>query len=754
MAHIWTRELWVCQQASVFLSLLCLSHPQLHTPLLQLLDHTLQAEHAKQVQVLNTELSEARASTEGTTSRYAELEAKLAAMTALVAEKDKKIDAANDELQQCDIQARQMHTDLECALQRGDQYDMELKQLTGRDELLKERDDLLKDREAQLRQRDQRIAKMSAEISALQVQLKAAQDESSSTAGSMSAARAEFDSERDVLHDETAAAKAELAKVQRKMSAAARELRAQWDSDRILMVEQHTQELAKARTKSASSAAKTAITDAQNAAEAAVNALRAQLTDVEQAATKAEAERDELRASLVDAQAKAHALEEAATASTSKLAAQLQEAQTHSTEQAKKMEALNATVQALQVDKDGLEESVKGLDEELAGLRSELSSLSSSISSNDTALSAERGKFDQSVEDLKRQHAGALAHRKDLEDKLNEKIRALHARAADLQAAHARALLDIKLAEDTTAAKQIELDRMQQELDTAHSSKLADLMSAHADGVDVLQQEVDSLKSQHTTEIAALTNKHGKEMVDLRASVEDELANAAYEHKKTLIAATDASKKQVELARVKCMKDANVAHNTLKDEHASQLTKQAAAFAEQLEARLAQEIATRKTTIDEQELAHNALLATLTKEQHVHKEQLDAARSQLVQSNSIVASLEADLQSNRSELEGKGKELLTCRSEGLQQLHTREEELRAQQQNQMEALVQSYRDQFAKAKEEACATQNSLELKISIFKEELNNAQERFRNRAPRDEDMTKIQELEQQLSATVERVT
>ena len=668
-------------------------------------------------------------------------------MAALISQKDQKVETANDELQQCDLKIKQLHTDLECALQRGDQYDLELKSLKGRDELLKERDDRLKEREAQVKDRDVRIAKMASEISSLKAQLKQAQEEFSSTAGSMSAARAEFDKQRDQLHDENEAAKAQLANIQRKMTAANAFMRAQWDSDRALMVEQHKAELAKAQAESASEASKAAILGAQATAEAAVNALRAQLADVEQACTKAEGERDGLRASLSEAQAATKTLEEGG-------AAELKKAQDLNAELTRKIATMTASVAGLTADKEGLAATIKGLRDQLAGLQSELSGLNKAIAAEKQSKASATGELAETLQGLKDAHATELAGQATTVAALNGELKSLREEAADLRTAHARALLDIKLAEDSAAAKQTELDAAKRELASMHENKLEELMAAHADGVQVLERELAAIKSQQAADVATLTAAHAKELAELRASTEDELASAAFEHKKALMAAQDGGKKLLEAARAEWAKQASAAQAAMKDDHTAQLAKQAATFAEQLERRLAQESASSKKKHEEDQTTYSVQVAALTKEQAAHQEELASTKALVAEANGRIALLEADVQSNRSELEQKGKELLTCRSEGLKQLEAREEELRAHQQSQMEALVQSYRDQFAKAKEEAGATQNALELKINIFKEELENAQDRFRKRAPRDEDVARIRDLEQRLSATMARMT
>jgi hypothetical protein len=92
------------------------------------------------------------------------------------------------------------------------------------------------------------------------------------------------------------------------------------------------------------------------------------------------------------------------------------------------------------------------------------------------------------------------------------------------------------------------------------------------------------------------------------------------------------------------------------------------------------------------------------------------------------------------------------RTHRLKQLEELEERMRATHQDQMEKLIGGYRDQFAKAKDEAATQRLLLESKVAIFQEELQNAQQRYDARAPRRQDLDAIKALEDEAAALRER--
>lgn len=105
--------------------------------------------------------------------------------------------------------------------------------------------------------------------------------------------------------------------------------------------------------------------------------------------------------------------------------------------------------------------------------------------------------------------------------------------------------------------------------------------------------------------------------------------------------------------------------------------------------------------------------------------------------------LEDSLQQTRHELQLKGEEVLTSRREAAMALKEREEELAETHRRQLEEMISGYREQFARAREEASKVQGALKAKLVVLQEELNLSEQRFRGRPSREEDVERIALLE-----------
>lgn len=598
-----------------------------------------------------------------------------------------------------------------------------------------------------------RLKETEEELAETQEELRMAQQ---GNRGSMAAAEKKYEADREKMKAEMAAANAEVAAARKKMSAIAADIRSQWDDDRAKMVATHQAELKAAAAAARGVTANLNETDQVRAqAEAALAALRKQLAEVEAACVKAEAGGSELRRKLKAATEKEN--ENAAEIAT--LTSELRATTTRT-------KTLESDVRNYEVEQSRLAGLVTKWEGQVADLTAEIERLTT----QSTTLQQELGAAKLAAElaeaqhsdaagaqsELKRQHAGELRRLEDEASvrrmQLEGRIDDLNTEVVEVRAAHSKALADLKSAEARSSSTATALASARAELEQMHAAKVQGLVDAHAEGLDALKQQLADAKKAHAAVLAELALKNTSEMDALRTLHDEEMSGALYKHEVQLSKSQEEGKRAAERTRIECEAEFAKERDNLERHLAEQLAKQAASNEDTIAKRVGSAIANAKVEIAE-ELGNKAReLSELRQQNDAHIATAAVAQDTIETAESELDQLGADMSTIRQELKQKVSEANDLQTNMLNKMADREDELRDMHKGKMENLIQSYRDQFEKAKEQAVAQRAGLEAKLVIFTEELQNAQERFQNRPARDEDTSRIAELEAEVEALAAR--
>ena len=598
-----------------------------------------------------------------------------------------------------------------------------------------------------------RLKEVETELFEAQEQLRLAQQGSR---GSIVAAEKKFESDREKMQAEVAAANAELATARKRMNGVAADIRTQWDADRAKMVAAHQAELQAAAAAANGARANTSETDQVRAqAEAALAALRKQLAEVEAACVKAEAEGAALRKKL---KAAADA-ENASAAEVARLTSELHAAATRT-------KALEGDARNYEVEQSKLAGLVASWEGRAADLATEIERLHAASASMQQELgaaklaaeSAEAQHSDATgaQSEMKRQHAAELRRLEDEASvrrmQLEGRIDDLNTEVVEIRAAHSKVLADLKIAESRTTSAASQLAAARSELELLHASKVQELIDAHTEEVGSLKQELAEANRTHADAMAELVLKHTSEMDAVRTSHDEEMAEAAYKHSVLLSKSQEEGKRTAEKTRIECEAEFATERDGLESHLAEQLAKQAKSNEEMISARVGSAMADAKVALAEELGSKERELSELRQHNESHTALAAAAKETIETAEAELDQLGKDMSTMRQELKDKGAEAGELKSEMLNKMSDREDELRDMHKGKMENLIQSYRDQFEKAKEGAAAQRAGLEAKVAIFTEELQNAQERFKSRPAREEDTARIDELEAEVEALAAR--
>jgi len=211
-------------------------------------------------------------------------------------------------------------------------------------------------------------------------------------------------------------------------------------------------------------------------------------------------------------------------------------------------------------------------------------------------------------------------------------------------------------------------------------------------------------------------------------------------------------KKSAEKTRMECEAEFAKERDGLESHLAEQLAKQAKSNEEMIATRVGSAMANAKVAIAEELGSKERELSEMRQQNDAHVANAATAKETIETAESELDQLGRDLSTMRQELKNKGAEVDELQSNMLNKMSDREDELRDMHKGKIENLIQSYRDQFEKAKEGAAAQRAGLEAKVVIFSEELENAQARFKTRPAREEDTVRIAELEAEVEALAAR--
>jgi CRISPR/Cas system CSM-associated protein Csm2 small subunit len=143
----------------------------------------------------------------------------------------------------------------------------------------------------------------------------------------------------------------------------------------------------------------------------------------------------------------------------------------------------------------------------------------------------------------------------------------------------------------------------------------------------------------------------------------------------------------------------------------------------------------------------------LIKEARTTHENLQARETVIAKLQPLSVQLAAELERAKIEINSLGQEILSVRRECMDTVNKHSEELADQYRKQTETLMSGYQVQINRINAETEKRIAMLQQQQRIFEEELTAAEERFRQRPSREEDVSRITELELQVSRQIEQI-
>ncbi|KAJ3413612.1 hypothetical protein HDV05_007756 [Chytridiales sp. JEL 0842] len=287
------------------------------------------------------------------------------------------------------------------------------------------------------------------------------------------------------------------------------------------------------------------------------------------------------------------------------------------------------------------------------------------------------------------------------------------------------------------------LMRSMMELKESHSKKIADLIESHLESLEserrAWETEASSketqLKVTHTIAIGNLEKKHATQKEELEAThkrLMDELRNT---NTKNALAA----KKEAEAQRTADLAKQRALHL----EEMDKLTqKHVAELAETVLSMNVQRLGELKALNEDNE----KVMAAKEEELNKLRDEIEERMSKEEELNEKIENYESDLESMREQLETKSQELDSLRDQSLRALREREMQLLAEQEQIIQKLNEEHIEEAQKMIEQFEQAQNFLKKQIQAQAKQLEEADLRYINREPREVDLQRIAELEDEI--------
>ncbi|XP_074643406.1 protein FAM184A-like [Tubulanus polymorphus] len=294
---------------------------------------------------------------------------------------------------------------------------------------------------------------------------------------------------------------------------------------------------------------------------------------------------------------------------------------------------------------------------------------------------------------------------------------------------------NIRTKEDQSSSM---MDKLRKEAEDENRRLRNEMLEA----ADEYAKNITRMKQMHEEEIKKVTDQKMQDLIDLEENLKrkhiEDMQCQMTAHKSTVDSLKKQAEQQLKLEledlTEKTKKDIERLQIELRHKHSIEIEQYSRAHQNQMSAaRLeldrALEIAKQKETqyslqVDElqDDIRH--------REKHISTLETELNKLQL------------DIDELAKELDHKGKEILKVRSDANQQIRTREEQMKNQHTQEVEKLIDEHTSQSEAMLVEFNSAQELLKVKIEEYKFLLEEAEERFRNRESRPEDLELIEQL------------
>ncbi|CAH1783825.1 unnamed protein product [Owenia fusiformis] len=287
-----------------------------------------------------------------------------------------------------------------------------------------------------------------------------------------------------------------------------------------------------------------------------------------------------------------------------------------------------------------------------------------------------------------------------------------------------------------------ELDRLKNEAEM-ENKRLSEEILASA---EEYAKKIETLEKMHNEELAKWKEKSRQELKDLEHNLKskqiEDMQALMISHKSSL----EMTKEQAERARVKDLED-------IEHKHKEEMSALRSELGEKYAMDLDQHNKAHKTQMQAARMELDRAIEITKQKESEHQMKSEELQQEIRHRERHITSLEGDVNSLQigldkmsHELDAKGKEILQIRSEANHQLRLCEEEMRFEHQRDLDDKAAEHIHETQTMLSEFNEAQEMLKDKISALQIMLEEAEDRYRNRESRDEDVEAIQQLKQAL--------
>lgn len=678
-------------------------------------------------------------------------------------------------------------------------------QVKERDEEIARLQQLLSDKNMQLSKLESKVESVEKEVSRLTAELQKAQQSGSALENSLRAQLQTTEKERDSLRNEmnqmgttVASLREDIKKAEKNAAKASADYEKQ-----IAALNAEKERLTKLMAESANSSAA-----ANDKAAAELANLRKRLADREEEIKRQVAEMEENSRKATESLKSQHkaeidalnqarqALLESSTSKQAQLMADMEAMQEANTARIAKLVAEHGN--ALDQARTNHKADVDSLQEKISSLEAQLQAISDAADGAQGALKAEVSKLESKAKALQKEldakkkegerAEGVCQSLKNQVESLREELKATQKAYRDKMdqglaqlEADWQAKLDAQIAKHETdlAAALADLGvthkGVMDELIKSHEEEILNLKnllskesSAASDQITKLENEKIRLegelrteKQERSAQVAELTDAHSKEKLALDAArlkeleaLKKELNAGAHSREQALIAASNAEIAALREASEKAQAD-------LEARNAESLARNIKSSEEALRAALFEQ-ETRLNAVKKEELsiqakelglAHEATKAQLEKAISALQQELESVKGSRDLANNEVAQLSKQITSERAARQKREEEFVLERD---QHLRDHEIALRREKESSERKIIEvtdRHTADMKLLKEEFNDDRLRFDERLRDAQKEYADLLAKYRNRESRQEDVARIQQLEQELVAKEELV-
>lgn len=273
-----------------------------------------------------------------------------------------------------------------------------------------------------------------------------------------------------------------------------------------------------------------------------------------------------------------------------------------------------------------------------------------------------------------------------------------------------------------------------------------------------MEEEMSALSLQHNKRLEELIEKHKEELKKLEGLKDEEMkereSTLQKSHRDEITSQLqanklmiDAVKSQAEQTHIKDIEEIKVKHENDQENMRSELLRVQQEEMQRLHREFEVQLAAVKLQLQRANEMHS-------KDENEHQNQIEELRREIEERECHLKELDEEIREVKSnveelqhELQAKGQEILSVRREANSQMRKREEDLARSHQKEVDSIAAEHLRETQALLTEFNRSKELLSDKISALQLMLEEAEEKFRSRQSRPEDLEVIEQLRRALA-------